>query len=347
MRIAIVAPPWVAVPPPAYGGTEAVIDGLARGLVGAGHEVLLFTTGDSTCPVPRAWTLPSAVGTVNTGSATELHHVIRAYEAIGQWGADIVHDHTLVGPVYAERFAAPVVTTNHGPFDSELGLLYRTISARVAVIAISHHQASKASPDTRIAAVIHHGIDVDAVPVGTGGGGYAVFLGRMSPDKGADIAARIARRAGIPLKIAAKLAEPAEYEYFRTSVEPLLGSGIEFLGQIGGRAKYDLLGEACCLLNPLRWAEPFGMVMIEALACGTPVVATPMGSVPELITDGITGFVCADETEMASAVLRAGELDRPTSRRTAGDRYTLEQMAQHHVALFNDIVREHEPLRVA
>jgi glycosyltransferase involved in cell wall biosynthesis len=347
MRIAIVAPPWVAVPPPAYGGTEAVIDGLARALAGAGHDVLLFTTGDSTCPVTRAWALPCAVGTVNTGSATELHHVIRAYETITQWGADIVHDHTLVGPVYAERFSVPVVTTNHGPFDSELGLLYRTISTRVPVIAISHHQASKASPDTRVAAVIHHGIDVDAVPVGTGRGGYAVFLGRMSPDKGADIAARIARRAGIPLKIAAKLAEPAEYEYFRSRVEPQLGSGIEFLGQIGGHAKYDLLGEACCLLNPLRWAEPFGMVMIEALACGTPVVATPMGSVPELITHGITGFVCADEADITSALLRSSDLDRPTCRRAAGDRYTLQRMAQDHVALFNTIVQEREPLRVA
>jgi glycosyltransferase involved in cell wall biosynthesis len=121
----------------------------------------------------------------------------------------------------------------------------------------------------------------------------------------------------------------------------------EFLGQIGGRAKYDLLGEACCLLNPLRWAEPFGMVMIEALACGTLVVATPMGSVPELITHGITGFVCADETEMAASVLRAGELDRPTCRRAGSDRYTLDPMAHEHVALFHGIVHENEPLRVA
>jgi len=115
----------VAVPPRAYGGTEMVVDGLARGFLDAGHEVLLYTTGDSTCPVPRAFTLPRAVGTVNTGAATELHHVIEAYEAVTAWGADVVHDHTLVGPVYAERFDVPVVTTNHGPFDGELGALYQ------------------------------------------------------------------------------------------------------------------------------------------------------------------------------------------------------------------------------
>ncbi len=143
MRIAIIAPPWVAVPPPAYGGTEAVIDALARGLVAAGHDVLLFASGDSTCPVTRAFALPAAAGTVNTGSATELHHIICAYDAIMQWGADVVHDHTLVGPVYAERLGVPVVTTNHGPFDGELGYAYRAISSRVAVVAISRHQASR------------------------------------------------------------------------------------------------------------------------------------------------------------------------------------------------------------
>src|SRR4051794_18128344 len=145
MRIALVAPPWVAVPPAGYGGTELVLDVLARGLVAAGHEVLLCTTGDSTCPVAHAHTLPEAVGTANMNPALELQHVIRAYSAIERWGADVVHDHTLVGPIYAQRFDVPIVTTNHGPFDSELGELYRAVSDRAAIVAISRQQASKSS----------------------------------------------------------------------------------------------------------------------------------------------------------------------------------------------------------
>jgi hypothetical protein len=182
VRIAIVAPPWVPVPPPAYGGTEAVLDNLARGLLEAGHDVLLFATGDSTCAAPTAWALEGAAGTVDSGSATELYHVVHAYDVIREWGADIVHDHTLVGPVYGQRFEVPVVTNNHGPFDGELGALYRAIADTVPVIAISHHHAESAG-GMPIAAVIHHGVDVDSFPLGTGDGGHALFLGRMSPDK--------------------------------------------------------------------------------------------------------------------------------------------------------------------
>ena len=162
MKIAIVAPPWVAVPPVGYGGTEAVLDGLARGLSAAGHDVLLYTTGDSACPVPKAWVFEQAVGVGVGGAVTELRHVIHAYEAVRDF--DIVHDHTLVGPVYAERFHdVAVVTTNHGPFDGDLHDYYRAISDRVPIIAISHHQASTAG-DIPVAAVIHHGIDWTSSP---------------------------------------------------------------------------------------------------------------------------------------------------------------------------------------
>jgi len=339
MRIAIIAPPWVAVPPPGYGGTEAVIDGLARGLQSAGHDVLLFATGDSTCPVPRAWTLPAAVSTVNTGAATELDHVISAYEAISAWDADIVHDHTLVGPVYARHGDIPVVTTNHGPFNSELGRLYRAIGDHVAVVAISRAQAA-ASWNTRIAAVIHHGLDVEAVPEGRGDGGYAVFLGRMSPDKGVDIAARIAAQAGVPLKIAAKLAERAEREFFRTAVEPLLGGDVEYIGEVGGASKYELLGNATCLLNPLRWSEPFGMVMIEALACGTPVVATPFGSVSEIVDHGATGLLAETERDLTAALNEVSALDRAACRTKVHQRFPLSRMISRHLRLYERVIAE-------
>lgn len=343
MRIALIAPPWVAIPPLAYGGTEAVVDGLARALDAAGHEVLLFATGDSTCPVPRSWSYDTALGVAAARPASELHHVVNAYDWIAG-EADVVHDHTLAGPVYARGFAnIPVVTTNHGPFDSELGDYYRAIASRVPVIAISRHQASTAVR-TPIAAVIHHGVDVAGFPVGDGAGGYAAFVGRMSPDKGVHTAIAVARSAGVPLRIACKMQEPAELAYFRTVIEPQLGGDVEYLGEVGGHDKLALLGGARCLLNPIAWPEPFGMVMIEALACGTPVVATPMGAVGEIVDDGITGFVRAGPAELALAVLAAADLDRLACRRTVVERFSIARMAEHHVRLYRSVV-EARPAR--
>ncbi len=339
MRIAIIAPPWVPIPPPAYGGTEAVLDSLARGLHDAGHEVLLFATGDSTCEVDVRWIREHAAGTVDTGSATELHHVINAYEAVVDWRADVVHDHTLVGPVYGRRFGMPVVTTNHGPFGGELFDYYRAIAADVPIIAISHHHASTAS-EIPVGAVIHHGVDVDAFPIGDGDGGYCLFLGRMSPNKGVATAARVARRAGVPLRIAAKMREPAEYLYFEQEVAPLLGDGVRYVGEVERSEKLQLLAGASCLLNTLAWPEPFGMVMIEALACGTPVVGTPHGSLPELIVDGMTGFVRGDEAELTDALRRVSELDRGRCRKEAEERFSTDRMVEEHLAFYQRVVGE-------
>jgi glycosyltransferase involved in cell wall biosynthesis len=333
----IIAPPWVAVPPTAYGGTETVLDTLARGLDMAGHDVLLYTTGDSTCPVPMASVLAGAIGTGVGGSATELRHVIHAYRAATDAHADIVHDHTLVGPVYADRFAGlPVVTTNHGPFQSELGDYYRAIGDSTPVIAISHHQASTAT-GVPVAAVIHHGVDLERFHPGSGDGGYAVFLGRMCPEKGVDTAIRVARSAGVPLRIAAKMSEAAEQLYFEQRIRPLLGGDIEYIGEVGGDEKMSLLGGASCLLNPIAWPEPFGMVMVEALACGTPVVATPLGAVPEIVDDGLTGFVCSSEAALAAGVIAAGDLDRHACRRAVAARFSGEKMVAEHVTLYETV----------
>lgn len=337
MRIAIIAPPWVPVPPPAYGGTESVLDTLARGLLDAGHDVLLFATGDSTCEVPTRWVLERAAGTVATGSATELRHVVHAYDVIAAWGADIVHDHTLVGPVYAATRDIPVVTTNHGPFNGELGDLYRAIAGTVPVIAISAHQAASAE-GIPLAGVIHHGIDVDRFPLGAGDGGYALFLGRMSPDKGVHRAAAVARRAGVPLRIAAKMREPLEHAYFVEAVAPLLGAGVEYVGEVGGADKVELLAGATCLLNTIAWPEPFGMVMIEALACGTPVVATPCGSVPEILTEGVTGLVRAEDGALAAALADVAQLDRGRCRKEVAARFSAERMVADHVALYEKVL---------
>ncbi|HJR26141.1 MAG TPA: glycosyltransferase, partial [Acidimicrobiales bacterium] len=301
MRVAVIAPPWVPVPPQGYGGTELVLDTLCRELVRQGHDVLLCATADSRCPVERRWTYGEALGIAAIAPGPELRHALDAHEAIRSWGADIVHDHTLSGPHLAVgREGPPVITTNHGPFDGDLAALYRRLADRVPVLAISHHQAATAG-DIPIAAVIHHGIDVAGVPIGSGAAGHVLFLGRMSPDKGVHVAIEVARGAGVPLKIAAKMSEKDEREYFDACVRPLLGGGdVEYLGEVGGSAKRALLADALCLLNPIRWPEPFGMVMVEALAVGTPVLATPCGAAPEIVDDGVTGFLRSDVASLTA-----------------------------------------------
>jgi glycosyltransferase involved in cell wall biosynthesis len=343
LRVAVVAPPWVPVPPPAYGGTEAMIDYLARGLREAGHDVLLYTTGDSTCEVPIRYSRSTAADTVDSSMVTELHHAVNAYETVVEWGADVVHDHTLVGPHIAGPYGVPVVTTNHGPFASDLGDCYRMLGLRAPIIAVSSHHASTSGP-VPVSAVIHHGVDVDRFPVGDGSGGYALFLGRMNPEKGVHIAARLAREAGVPLRIAAKMREAPERAYFEAHVKPLLGDGVEYVGEVAWQQKLELLAGASCLFNPIAWPEPFGMVMIESLASGTPVIATRCGSVPEIVTDGVTGFVCTTERELIEALLRVDELDRAWCRKDAETRFSTERMVADHVALYRRAMADHEAI---
>lgn len=340
MRITVLAPPHLAVPPVGYGGTEAVLDGLCRGLRAAGHDVLLVTTGDSTCPVERTWCFEESTGVGVRGTIHELGHVVHGYEAAERWGADIVHDHTLGGPLYAASTGrARVVTTNHGPFtDPALAALYHGLAGKVPVIAISHHQASTARPGTDVAAVIHHGLPSARFRPGAGRGGYALFLGRMHPSKGVDRAVHIAARAGVPLVIAAKMHEREEVQYFERYVEPLLGRGTRYIGEVGGDEKERLLGDASVLLNPLRWHEPFGMVMIESLAVGTPVAAPPSGSVPEIVDDGVTGFLRDDEAGLADAVRRAASLDRRRCVELAKQRFTVERMVADHLRLYQRVL---------
>jgi glycosyltransferase involved in cell wall biosynthesis len=337
MRIGLIAPPGVPVPPPAYGGTESVVDRLARGLVRAGHEVLLAAAANSACPVPRVEGTDEAAeaGPVCAGTVTEVRHVIRSYAAMRD--VDVVHDHTLVGPLYRHpRAGTTVVTTAHGPFDETLSPVYRALRG-VAVVAISYHQAASAD-GVPLAGVIHHGLDVESVPVGSGNGGYASSLGRMSPEKGPRQAALAARAAGVPLRMAAKLREPAEREYFDAQVKPLLCSDVEFLGELGCAEKLELVGGSFALVNPMQWAEPFGLVMIEALATGTPDVATPAGSAQEIVDDGVTGFLRSGLVAMAAALLDASQLDRRACRAVATCRFSTERMVAEHVRLYEELL---------
>jgi glycosyltransferase involved in cell wall biosynthesis len=338
MRIGVIAPPWVPIPPPFYGGIELVVDRLATGFVAAGHEVLLFTTGDSTCPVPRQFVLPVAQGWRIGAVVPEIIHVTAAYDAMLEAGVDIVHDHTMFGPFYAERYPdLPVVTTVHGPLDGELGQLYARMDHRVPIIAISEAQR-RPVPDLRVAKVIHHGVDASDFPFGAGDGGHFLFLGRMSPDKGAHRAMEAAHKAGVPLVMAAKMRESAEFEYFEHFVQPYLNNDLVYLGEVPHDKKLELLAGARGLLFPIKWNEPFGMVMIEAMACGTPVLAFPEGAAPEVVQDGKTGFLCHDVGDLTEAIGRVGSLSREECRASVEGYFSTRRMVDEHVTLFEQLL---------
>lgn len=335
MRIGLIAGPWITVPPKTYGGTERVVDNLARGFAAAGHEVLLAAPSDSECPVPLVPGMrPSEPGELGF-TLSELSHLVRAYEAMQDM--DIIHDHTLAGPLYANRPPdIPVATTIHGRLLPRVADVYRAMGDSTSIIAISHDQVSHA-PDLSVTAVIHHGMEVSSVPVGLGSGGYAAFVGRICPDKGVVEAIQIARQAGLPLRIAAKVREPEEHQYFRDVVEPMLGPNEEFIGELNEKEKYDLVGEAVAFLNPIQWPEPFGLVMIEALATGTPVVGTPMGAAPEIIDDGVTGYLGGLD-ELPAALSKAGELSRAACRAAVEQRFSAERMVNDHLRLYERLV---------
>ncbi|MGH9188696.1 MAG: glycosyltransferase family 4 protein [Acidimicrobiales bacterium] len=338
MRIAIIAPPWAPIPPTLYGGIEQAVDAEARALVDAGHDVLLYTTGDSTCPVPRKWLLPEAEGHRMGFTVPELRHVMAAYDEVLSAGTfDVVHDHTVLGPVYAERFPdLPVVSTIHGPLHTELADIYSRIGGRVSLIAISHAQR-KPAPEVPIARVIHHGVDASRFPMGRGDGNYFVFVGRMSPDKGAHRAIRAAQKAGVRLLLAGKSREPWERAYFESEVEPYLSDDIRYVGEVPHEEKLTLLAEARATLFPIRWNEPFGLVMIESLACGTPVLAFSEGAAPEVIEDGRTGYLCRGESEMAEAIHTVEAIDRGECRAAVEGYFSVDRMIREHLDLFDRI----------
>lgn len=336
LSIGLIAPPWLPVPPPAYGGTELFVDVLARGLEQAGHEVVLFATGDSTSPVRRRYWFEHALGMGEAGNLAEPLQVVEAYRALD--GVDIVHDNTVVGPLYARSLQGRrVVTTAHGNFDGPTRAVFDAFRQEVGVVAISHHQARSVG-DWAPLAVVHHGLDLDSYPVGTGDGGYLLFLGRMHPDKGVHLAAEAARQVGLPLVIAAKMRERIEKEYFATKVRPLLTEGIEYVGEVGSADKLELLGGALCLLNPIQWPEPFGLVMAESLACGTPVVATPSGSAPEIVTHEKTGFLCAGRGSLLESLEKVEKIDRGECRRAAEEHFSSKEMVKGYLAAYGALL---------
>jgi glycosyltransferase involved in cell wall biosynthesis len=268
----------------------------------------------------------------------EAAHVLAAYQALAG-AVDIIHDHTDLGPVLAARHGIarpPVVTTIHGQVAGNRRRLAQA-ARHASVVAISRAHARSFGP-IPVAAVIHHGIDLDVHRPGPGTGGYLLFTGRMSADKGVHRAVRVARRAGWPLVIAARIGDPGERAYFEEQVRPLLGPDDDLLAEQPLAARVDLMGHAAALLNPITWPEPFGLVMAEALATATPALAFPRGAAPEIIDHGRTGYLCHGEDEMTAAVARLPQISRRHCRAAAEQRFSQARMAADYDRLYRAIL---------
>ena len=339
MRILQIAPPWFPVPPTGYGGTEQVVGLLADGLVERGHEVTLVAAGGSTSRA-RLRTTFAAAPTARLGDATTaLTHAVAAYD--GAYGFDVIHDHTVAGAaVGAFAGQAPVVHTVHGPWTSEAHAFYTRVHGRVQLVAISHDHAVRAPVGIRLAGVVHNGVDVAAHPFVAEPCGDLAFVGRANPEKGPLLAIEVARRLGRHLRMAIKVNEPQEHEYFATQIAPALERADAEIVPITSHAdKCRLLGEAAVLLFPITWPEPFGLVPVEANACGTPVVAFAEGAVPEIIEHGRTGVLVArgDLDGFTAAVERAARLQRATCRSAVTERFDAAHMVARYERLYRRV----------
>ena len=341
MKIAILAPAWFAVPPSGYGGIEWVVWLLADALVDAGHEVTLFASGDSRTRAKLVSVFTEAPSALIGRSQPELNHALTCYARAGEF--DVVNDHTgMLGAVLGQVVDTPVVHTVHGPLTGEAGEIYDAISklaTRVGLISISMNQR-KPKPHLNWIANCHNALDFSVYPVKPHRGDYLLFLGRLSPDKGAHRAVAVAMETGLPLKIAGKLQEPKEREYFHELVEPHLVDGIEYLGEVTHGEKVELLQNARATLFPIEWEEPFGLVMIESMACGTPVIATRWGAVPEVIEHGRSGIIVDHYREMAHALEQADELDPFELRRYVEEEFSPQRMVRDYVAAYETAIEQ-------
>jgi glycosyltransferase involved in cell wall biosynthesis len=341
LRVAVLAPPWFEVPPTGYGGIEWIVSLLADGLAEAGHDVTLFASGDSRTKAKLHAVYDRAPSSQIGRSAWELRHVLACYERHEEF--DIINDHS--GPLAAAiggAVSTPVVHTVHGPLNGEPGEIYDGIARAapdVGLISISLNQR-KPRPYLNWIANCPNALDLSVYPCKPHRGDYLLFLGRLSPDKGAHRAVAVAMQTGVPLKIAGKCREPKEREYFAEYVQPHLGParGIEYLGEVNHGEKVELLQDARATLFPIEWEEPFGLVMIESMACGTPVIATRRGAVPEVIEHGRSGIVVDDYRLMPAALEEVDRIDPLECRRYVEERFVPERMVADYVDAYRTAI---------
>ncbi len=348
MKIAQIAPLVESVPPTLYGGTERVVSWLTEELVRQGHEVTLFASGDSRTKarlesvVPRALRLDGIHNSLLYNVITLDRVAARSHEF------DVLHFHIdfFHYPLF-RNMAHRTLTTLHGRQDlPELPDVYRAFP-HMPLVSISNHQRLPVPP-VNWRGTVYHGLPDGLLREGKGEGGYLAFLGRICADKGILPAIEIARRAGLKLKVAAKV-DPADAEYFDRQVRPVLNQSphVEFIGEINDAQKQDFLGQAKALLFPISWPEPFGLVMIEAMACGTPVIAFKSGAVPEILEDGLTGFVVENVEEAAIAVDNLDLLFRPTIRSRFEERFNVRAMAREYLGIYRKLRTSEQAAAIA
>lgn len=339
LRIAMLVPPWLSVPPPGYGGLEQVVHGLVDALVGHGHEVTLFGAGR------QHGTAAGFVSTIDElqydrlgESLPELAHLARAKQLISAADFDVIHDHTTIGPLVAGRRAVPTVATVHGNPVGEYGTVLGDTDHGVGLVAISHAQR-RANPGLPWVGTVHNALDGRDVPAKREPGrGPVLWLARFSPDKGPDLAIRACRAAGLPLTLAGKCNESAERRHFAEVVQPMLGEDVNVIMNAGREETLRLLVDARCLIMPIQWEEPFGMVMVEAMATGTPVVALRRGAVPEVVVDGVTGLICDGAGELPAAMREVVRIDPAACVAHVARNFSTERMARGYEAVYRSVV---------
>lgn len=336
MRISLIAPPFIPVPPQKYGGTELFIGELAKGLKQRGADVVLYTNGESTAPVEIRYLYEKSewpiVGEVE-GSLKSLNHAAWAVkDASGE--SDVIHVNNAPGLIFSRFTDAPFVYTVHHAYEEGLASFYETLP-EVSYATISDFQRKKLPmPKMR---TIHHGIDLSQYKLHQKKEQYLVFLGRLAPQKGTHLAIEIAKKSGVPLKIAGEI-QPLYEDYWETQVKPHVdGKLIEYVGEIGLEGKNDLLGSALAMLFPIQWDEPFGLVLIESMACGTPVLAMPGGSVAEIVEEGVSGHVRSSVDELVERV-RNLHFDPRQVRDYVEKKFSVQRMVNDYIRLYSDVI---------
>src|SRR5215208_1287398 len=330
MRLAMLAPPWIPVPPPGYGGIEQVIGLLTGELTARGNTVALFAAPGTEAEAHVLSPLEAPHPDEIEMSLYEVDHVASAFDRIDETthAFDVIHDHCgFTGFAFANRIDTPVIHTLHGPFTDETTAFYARHGHKARAVALSRYQAEQAPDELDVVAVIGNPMVVDDFPFRADKDDYLLWIGRFNPDKGPERAIAAASEMDVPLVLAGPV-QPGNEDFFAREVEPHLdGDQIRYIGEVGDE-KGDLYAGASALLMPIRWPEPFGLVMTEAMACGTPVIAFTEGSAPEIVLDGETGFVVEDEGEMAAAVKRLGEIDSERCRESARERFDVAAVAE-------------------
>jgi glycosyltransferase involved in cell wall biosynthesis len=342
VKIAEIAPPWFAVPPPGYGGVELIVAELANRLSDR-HDVTLFAAPGSRTAAHLVTTALDAPDPSLLGNEWhDAHHAIAAYLQIRDGHFDVVHDHSgIVGPALGAllRGGPPVVHTLHGPWTELSRLYFSAIGDEVHLVAISQTQRD-ANLDLRYAGVVHNGIDIARYPCSEVKDDFLVYIGRANPDKGPAVAIEVARRAGLPLAMVVKKTEPLEQSYWDQFVAPHLNDEVEVYEDLSHEGKVDLLSRARAMVFPIQWPEPFGLVMVEAMACGTPVVACAAGAAVELVEDGTTGFLRDSVDDLVEAVAGVGTCAPAACRARVEERFSAEAMVRGYERVFERVVED-------